>query len=161
MNEITKKAWQVFRSAFKDGEQVVVEDCHGNFEWGKMVATKDSIILTRPGGRSRTLDWKDIEFICHDGFPVQDIMDMTPEEAGRRAKETPTKMIRRLLSVGSAWFGGGCPFVAGPCKLITIHNCGNCGPAFYERDDAEVLVFQAKDGAIMHSYDTEHLFLNI
>lgn len=166
MIEITKKAWAVYRSAFKDGEKVVVEDCHGRFYWGKLSTTNEGVTLASPGGKSKMIFWDELEFICHDGFPVNRIMGMTAKEAAKRAARTPLSIIREALEGPLTkvrrfrFVGGGCPWIA-ECRLVETHNRGNIGPKFYYEDDEEVMVFASPDGAIMHSYDTEHLFLNV
>lgn len=160
MTEITEKAWAVYRSAFKDGEQVIAEDEFGQFHWGKLLTTEDGITLTRPGGISTVLPWDELEFICHDGFPVKRIMGMSQDEAGKRARRTPTSIIREALDRPlTKYVGGGCPWVA-ECQLVETHNLGNVGPRFYGEDDEEVMVFAGAGGGVMHSYDTEHLFLD-
>jgi len=185
MDEVTAKAWEVFRSAFRDGDDVVVERSDGKFFWGKLTAEATRVVVVQPSGLRRIVRWDEVEFIAHDGFPVGRLMRMTPEEAARRAEQTPREIIEdALLNRGMVAhtefdgspeygyildehgkalpvsFGGGCPFVAGPCEIVAVHNRGNIGPAFWREDDGEVVVAEAADGALMHSYDTDHLFLN-
>lgn len=179
MNHITRRAWAVLRAAFPDGEFVIVEDCDGIFYRGKLTARNTGILLVRPHGVSHEIDWDDVELIAHDGFPVQPLLGMTRQEADIRAKRTDPSKVRQLLDdkhkleidaaykrgyetgkhIATPRIGGGCPFIAGPLRLTTIHNKGNTGPRFQYSDAGEVLVFQAADGALMHSYDTDHLFL--
>lgn len=178
MDKITEKAWEVFRSAFKDGEDVVVE-CHsGRFHYGSLKIDFDRIVLTTPRGLKRVIPWDDIEFMAHDGFPVSKLMGMTVREAEERAKQSTDEIIHSMLDTKRRaadqqvsdvepstpvwrrrYVGGGCPFIAGPFQLTKVWNKRNTGPSFYYRDDCEVLEFQAADGALMHSYDTEHLFI--
>lgn len=188
MDEITKLAWAIFRSAFKDGDDVVVETSNGKFHWGTLTAENARVVLVRPSGLRHVLRWEDVEFMAHDGFPVSKIMGMSPEEAERRATQTSREVIEDALlnrgmkahtefdgycEEGYVWdeekdrparvryIGGGCPFVAGPCELIEVHFRGNVGPDFWEEDNPETLVFRAGDGAKMMSFDTDHLFLNV
>jgi hypothetical protein len=58
-------------------------------------------------------------------------------------------------------FYGGCPFYAGPCEIVAVHNRGHIGPDYWHEDDCEVLVARADDGAMLHSYDSAHLFLHL
>lgn len=163
----TEKAWEVLRSVFKDGEDVVVEASWGKFFYGKLTAEQDRVVLVRPDGLRRVIDWDDVELMAHDGFPVSRLMRMTPEEAEVRATMPADEIVRELLdgepgSIGRPeYVGGGCPFVAGPMRLARVFNQGNNGPRYWYRDDCEVLEFVAADGAVMHSYDTDHLFLDI
>ena len=69
MNQITEKAWEVFRSAFKDGEYVVVETDLGVFYYGKLKSFNDALELTRIDRHSVVIPWDKVEFIAHDGFP--------------------------------------------------------------------------------------------
>ncbi len=163
----TKKAWEVFRSVFTDGENVVLETSSGRFHYGKLRAELDRVVLTRLSGVRRVVDWDDIEFMAHDGFPVGKLMGMTPEEAEERASVSADDIVRELMHADPGSIdepervGGGCPFVAGPMELRQVFNRGNNGPGFWYRDDCEVLEFVAADGAVMHSYDTDHLFLDV
>jgi hypothetical protein len=175
MNPITQKAWDVFRASFQDGESVVAEDDVGRFFYGKLQAEEEGITLVRPS-KSTFLEWDEIEFIAHDGFPVQPIMGMSAEEAELRASMEPTDIVRAMLEQSidrprerkvktkAVHFGGGCPWFAGPVRLLAIHNRRNSGPKFWcwPYDSlGEVMVFGSGDGAVMHSYDSEHLFLEV
>ncbi len=182
MSEIKEKAWEVFRSVFKEGEDVLVEDETGTWYWGKLSWSKDELILTTLHGKSERIIWEKAELICHDGFPVKPIMGMTADYAAMLAALEPREVViaawkktmgpLRAMDLGKEtrptykWNsgGGGCPFVMGPCHLVEIHNEGNTGPIYDEYPMTEIIenmVFQAPDGAIMHSYDSTHLFMNI
>lgn len=160
MRTVTENAWAIFRSAFKDGDEVVIETSSGDFFWGRLTVMEEQLLLTRPDGRSRQWDWDLVELICHDGFPVRKLFRMTPEEAAKRANATSNELIHAAFDgefdPPRAYYGGGCPWVAGPMRLVNIHNRGSRR----QDDGAEVMVFQADDGAVMHSYDTDHLFLD-
>lgn len=178
MDRITEKAWEVFRSAFRDGEDVVVEDEEGRFFYGTLKAMEEGILLTRTGTKAKFLEWDLVAFIAHDGFPVQPIMGMTSDEAIRRAKMEPTDIVREVLEsyiekpevervveerTTIRRVGGGCPWEAEPIRLLEIHNRGNASPMYWRwpyDSLGEVMVFGSDDGAVMHSYDSEHLFLN-
>lgn len=176
MSDITKTSWRIYCSAFKDGEHVVLEDDDGMFWWGVLTTDKYGIRLTRPDGKDHYTYWEDVTFMAHDGFPVRKIMQMSQEEAEKRAGDLDTDIIRAALNnevFDRDWdrgtrprpaspryiFGGGCPFVFGPCSIEAIHNLGNNGPRFWGEDNEEVLVLRTDDGAICHSYDMSHLFM--
>ena len=163
MKEITERAWEMFRSRFKDGQEVIVENQYGNFYYGKLKCHNDYITITSPGGISKDIHWDNIEFICHEGFPAKRILGMTVEEANKRADETDKEIIRAAFIRGElsqsddgVYYGGGCPFIAGPMFPNRIFNKGS--KSVYE-DDCEVMEFVSFDGAFMHSYDTNHLFI--
>jgi hypothetical protein len=147
-------AWRVFRSAFRDGEHVVVETDDGKFHWGRLRAENDVLVLTRPNGESEEVDWDEVEFVSHDGFPVSAIAGLSVLQAENAAQLTNRDLIVAALE-GRTHFGGGCPWWAGPAELVAVHNRGSRSL----KEDCETLVFRAADGALMHSYDTGHLFL--
>lgn len=186
MSELNKIADSIYRSAFKDGETVVVEDDQGEFIWGKLRTNKHGITLTRPDGQSRRMEWHEIVFMAHDGFPVKEIAGMTYEDAVEFCWKLPTEVFRETLDamakkheddlkkrdkVISALkgeeeeespritFGGGCPFVFEDVYVKALHNKGNNGPEYWGEDDEETLVLESPSGAIMHSFDMSHLFL--
>lgn len=158
MDSVTEKAWEVYRSVFTDGEDVVVEDSEGKFYYGILRSFNEYITVTRSSG-CWTIHWDDIEFMAHDGFPVNRLMKMSQGEAHRRAEQDSQQIIRAAFEDGLkptySFCGGGCPFVAGPMMPGRIFNVGSLD--LY--DGCEVLEFVAADGAVMHSYDTSHLFL--
>ncbi len=180
-------AWNTFRYHFKDGERVIVEDSDGVFYYGKLKASNAYCHIIRSEQKNVSLWWEDIEFIAHDGFPVRRLARMTAAEAERRAEQEPTEVVVAALNgelkqkpprepkpgvlkrvgdyidslpepAGGLWCGG-CPFIAGPAELIEILNRGNRGPRWHGSDLCETLIFRSDDGAILHNYDSDHLFL--
>jgi len=172
---VSDLAWKVYRSAFKDGDEITIEDDKGDFHWGKLVTSNEIITLTRLGGWSKSFFWHEIVFMCDDGFPFKEIMGMSREEAELRADQTDTRIIRDKLSKlvqqvkhvpdkrkspeRQKRIGGGCPFVYGPAEISDLLNPGNNGPNFWGEDDEELLILKASDSAIAHSFDLSHLFL--
>lgn len=165
--DIIQKAWEIFRSVFKDGDEVVAEDSCGKFHWGKLKCHNEYCTLTRMDGYSIDLEWNILEFMSHDGFPVGRLFKMSPEEAAKRADQTPDEVIRAAFegdlregtSSSSSYVGLGCPYLAGPCVLTKIYNRGNSGRRFWYSELEEVLEFRSADGAILLNWDTSHLFL--
>jgi len=157
-DQIVNECWKHFKATFPDGDEVVVETSAGEFHYGKLVSKEHTLLLVRPEGRWIELQWDNIELVAHDGFPVRSILKMTVEEAVERAMDSPDKIIAEALGnmKKSATFGGGCPFEAGPCELIGVHNRGS---RELWGSGAEVMTFKAKDGAMMLNYCTSHLFL--
>jgi len=160
LKEVTDSCWNHFRSAFQDGDDVVVEDENGDFYQGRLVAKEHELVLVRHDRPWSAIPWDKVEFVAHDGFPVRKIRKMTAEEATARALRTPTEIVAEALMHmrHSATFGAACPFVVGPCELIAVRNRGSL---LLWGDEVETLVFRAKDGALMHNYCTDHLFLNL
>ena len=143
---------------------MVVGDCWDSFFWGSLKSTNDGVVLTRPDGRSDELRWGEVAFMAHDGFPVRRVMGMSETEAARIAEGTSTEQIRQCMmdwqrvKEPSHYVFRGDPFVYGPFSVEAIHNRGNSGPEFWDEYDEEVLVLHSRDGAVMHSYDTDDLF---
>lgn len=182
-------AMAIYRSAFKDGEQVVVEDDDGEFIWGTLSTRDDGITITRPHGKpNRKLEWKQITFMAHDGFPVSEIVGMSDAAMLKFCWELPTSAFRNALDALAKEhaskqktpakkatakktleenkkppyeivYGGGCPFVIEDVVVKDLFFVGNNGPAYWDEWDEETLVLESKDGAIMHSFDMSHLFL--
>ena len=151
---------RLYRSAFKEGDLVVLEDDVGNYYWGKLKTDELGIWLIRPG-RSKFFYWDDVLFMAHDGFPVQRIKNMSQVEAERLSKMTPTKAIRDYLenipqTTNRMVMGGGCPFSFefDAAILLNRGQVGNWG-----EDTEEVGILTAKDGATCHVSYLEHHFL--
>jgi len=172
----TDIAWKIYREAFTDGDFIVAEDYKGDYLWGKLEkTTNDGILITRPGHKSRFLEWADITFLAQDGFPVRELMEMTYDQACELADQTDHIQIRldllRLAKerrqtpgyIPTRTMGGGCPFVFENVEVIDLLFPGNCGPKFWEywddRDDEETLILQSKDGALCHCFDLNHHYL--
>lgn len=156
--DVLKHCWEHFRLIFPDGSEVCIEDSNGKFYWGRLVAKEEELVLVRPEGKWHTIHWDQVELVSHDGFPVRKLRKMTIEEAQARASHTAEELVREALEhMGEeATFGGGCPFIAGPCELIGVRNLGS---RELWGSGVETLTLRAKDGALMISYCTSHLFL--
>ncbi len=173
-------AWETYRRAFKDGDQVVIETDEGKFVWGVLKTKNDGIMLGRPKGRRASeFLWEEIVFMAHDGFPDRGIIGMTKEEAEDRAFMTDTELIRSFLVGASSpkhkipppststyvpserkrSFGLGCPFAVEGVYIRSVLNIGNNGPQYWGWDNEETLILESRDGAIMHSFDMSHIFL--
>lgn len=82
-----------------------------------------------------------------------------PEEPVPRPTPTPRRG-RPNMSSAHMHIGGGCPFQFGPCEVEALYFPGRNGPDYWGvRDDEETLVLRGGDGAVMHSFDLDHLFL--
>jgi len=97
-SKITGKAWQLWHSMFKDGDEVVLEDDNGEFHFGRIFTKEDGIELARPEGTPLVnFKWCQIVFIAQDGFPVKEIMGMSYEDAVNLCDSLPTELIRKKL----------------------------------------------------------------
>jgi len=95
---ITAKAWELWYSMFKNGDDVVLEDDQGEFHFGRVFTYDWGIKLFRPSGIPVVeFKWKQITFIAQGGFPVQEIMGMKEEEAYNLCDKLPTEVIRAKI----------------------------------------------------------------
>jgi len=178
-NQIQAKAIEVWNATFKNGQEVVLEDDNGYFHWGRLKNYDWGIKLIRIGGHPiLKLEWHEIVFIAQDGFPVQEIMGMSYDEAVFLCDCTPTEIIREKLlgltnqkkekkstqsssyTIAAEYtnFGGGCPFIFEDVQVKNLLYPGNNGPRYWGEDNEETLILQGRNGAIMHSFDMSHLF---
>lgn len=97
------RAVDLFWEQFRVGEDVVVEDGSGGLHFGRLERPRDDegirVVLSR---KRVLLDWREIVFVAHAGFPVRAIRGMTPAHAERLAARFDTGRARvqilRLLA---------------------------------------------------------------
>ena len=70
---------KMFRSMFKNGDQIVVITDQDEFFWGKMKIDLDGGVnpglrLTLLSGIEKWLWWQNIRFMAHTGFPVKQLL---------------------------------------------------------------------------------------
>jgi len=67
----TQTMWDLYHSAFKEGDEIVVIDHNDFMYWGKGETRGDvGCTLHRIEGDTVDLKWEEIIFMAHDGFPV-------------------------------------------------------------------------------------------
>ncbi len=69
-------AWDLFRKTFKEGEEIFVVGEYDEIYWGKLKNAKGGIkaktfFLIQLNGTEKELDWSNMRFFSHDGFPVR------------------------------------------------------------------------------------------
>jgi len=178
-------AIELFWEQFKAGEDVVVEDDIGGLHVGRLERPRDDEgIRIRLGRKSTVLDWYEITFIAHAGFPVQSIQGMSSEEAANLAEVFDTRVARNVIlkllaeDIEEAKplpqecrrmhvtdrprrrvrLRGGCPFDFDDVEILALHNPGNDGPRWFGKGEEEELVLRAIDGALCLSYNLGHMF---
>jgi len=64
-------AWSLYHAMFKDGDEVIVVSEYDELSWGKILrVTDEHLVLVRPGRHEQKINWDDIRFMAHDGFPA-------------------------------------------------------------------------------------------
>jgi hypothetical protein len=62
---------ELYDSMFKDGEEVVIVTDEEEYFWGILETTSTHCILKKPGRKIIEIDWNDVRFMSHDGFPIK------------------------------------------------------------------------------------------
>lgn len=71
-SNLTASMWELYRAAFKEGDEVVIISSFDEYYWGKLETRGDAgCTLHRPGRKSLDLPWDEIAFMSHDGFPIR------------------------------------------------------------------------------------------
>jgi hypothetical protein len=109
------KAWELFHTCFKDGEEVIIIDEDDKFYWGKLEIHEKHCLLHRPEGKKPLkIDWIDVAFISHDGFPVKKMMEN--DRAAKALEKEMNDGIPNLLR--AALTKEACQY----CGLIVEHD---------------------------------------
>lgn len=67
-------AWTLYRMMFQEGDEVVVVNTDGNLYWGEAHSSMNHLTLKRSGQKAIKLDWDDVRFMAHDGFPASKLL---------------------------------------------------------------------------------------
>lgn len=174
--------WELFNAMFREGEVVIMLDDDDEFCWGRLVLPTDpaererGCYLQRPGQRPKFCVWSDTRFMCHDGFPVRQLMGADGSQtiaerfpiAGNvqdmyralllvdhgRPLVIEEKVVEKVVyrdkpvsvSRSQASFGIGDPYLV-EGVMAQVLNPGNVGPDYWGEDGEEVVMMAAKDGA--------------
>ncbi len=181
----------LFDACFEEGDEVVVIDIDDNLWWGRLKNITTRGLEVRKGGWVRSfigdkkkLEWDDIRFMAHDGFPVRKLMgadgSRTIEKLDTRETRTavraalkqefPSQPERRTVRFGD-------PFDA-ECVSTRLYHPGNSGPEYWDQfynrtlqqyyspehrqeafDKEEVIVMEAVDGAKAELWDLTTLYM--
>lgn len=114
---LSLKAWELFDACFSDGDDVIVIDEDDGFHWGSLEVHKTFCLLSRAGLKEPDrVDWIDVSFISHDGFPVQ---KLTGADGRIRVETVDTVNTQRAIR-----------------ELLTLHVCAKCRKKLQE-DEVE------------------------
>ena len=67
-------AWELWQAQFTDGDEIIVLDEDERIWRGPHKATHDHLIVNPGKIREVRLDWEDVAFVAHDGFPARKLM---------------------------------------------------------------------------------------
>lgn len=171
-------AWEIFSSCFSIGDEVVVVDEWDQVIVGKLVSVSEESCTVKSvfSQRERKIDWNDVVFFSHDGFPVQKMQFLGADELFELDTKSTQEAIRKVLthsydSAKGKWVlaDGTQPkrrveqIVRGDPFLIenvtaSIYHPGNCGPGFWCADHEETVVLEADDGAKANMYNLPTVF---
>lgn len=174
-------AWELFKSQFKEDDEVIAIMDNGRVVWGKLGFDDDGISLGKGKGiASVKAKWTDIRFLAHDGFPVKKVMCPPTDDLLDKLDTTDTqKFIRNAIDYtvcgrcpklikedSNDWLcpdcrkkipkramGFGHPFLIEDVSAILI-NKGNTTDFRF----VETIVLESRDGAIAHLWDLESIF---
>jgi len=92
-------AWTLWDSMFKKGDDVVLITDDDELKWGKIgEVTKDSLRLKTGQKSLEVINWDDVRFMAHDGFPVKKLMGADGSQLIEQLDTTDTqKAIREAL----------------------------------------------------------------
>lgn len=159
-----KSNWDLFFECFKVGDDVIVVLDNDKFYWGKILLHEGEeknisfSLCNTVASRIKRLNWEDVTFISHDGFPVK---KMIGADGSPLIEEIDTEDIQ--LSLRERLARTFCDIVFADPFLIQnvsgrLYNKGNCGEQFWGKNFEECLVLEAKDGAKGHLFDVPHVY---
>ena len=101
---LSAKAWELYHACFSEGDDIIVIDENDELYWGCLETHKDFCILTRPNKAPDKIDWLDVAFMSHDGFPVRRLRESTA--AIEALEKSDTSDVPRAIRI--ALTGGLC-----------------------------------------------------
>jgi len=176
----SKSTWALFDEMFKVGDDVVLIDDDDRFIVGKLTRVDDERCYIDERPHLRCVEWNDIRFICHDGFPVRKLRGADGSKLIEKLDTTDTKaMIRQTLTTSICANCGklfpndymyyarqcheclhvvfGDPFMA-EAMSVTLYNSGNDSSRFWLTEWEECLALEARDGAMAQVFDLSTVY---
>ena len=187
--KLQAKAWDLFNAYFALGDDVVLIDEDDACYFGKLDAVdEEGCWLTRPQGTRRRVNWINVRFMAHDGFPVKKLVGADGSRFIEQIDTTDTvEAIRSVLSyalcvdcsklvaheTAHRAFLGTC-FRCDECEKkahvyfgdpfevepvrSVLFNAGNSGPDWWDEPYEECLVMRAPDGAMAELFQIETVY---
>lgn len=142
-------ARELFNRNFKPGDDVIFIDGDDTIGWGKLVrASQVGFVIQRNARRQRFVDWDNIRFMSHDGFPVRQLFSADGSQTIQQASSV-AQALRKSLE--DEFHGFSQLVFADPFMIENVsaelHHAGNDGPEYYCEDGEECLEMIAVDGA--------------
>lgn len=142
-------AWELFNRNFKPGDDVIFINDEDFIGWGKLLSFKvTGFNIQRTGMKRRFIEWDDIRFMSHDGFPIRQLFGADGSYSIQEAS-SDTHALRNALKEefnGLSQLVFADPFMLENVKAELQH-AGNDGPEYYGEDGEECLEMIAVDGA--------------
>ena len=93
-------AWDLFHSMFEDGEEVVIITDEEEFFYGFLKTTDIHCVLEKSNKNPIEIEWDEVRFISHDGFPVKKLRGADGSALITYLDTTDTqKAIREALEI--------------------------------------------------------------
>lgn len=127
-------AWELWRSMFKDGDEVVAILDTDAIVYGKIKAKPLTAEFKRMGQKPVVVDWDDIRFIAHDGFPVRKLLGADGSELienidTRSIQKKIRKTLTHIYCPGCGEVKPAQEFPRGPDFYTAKGYCGDCRDA--------------------------------
>ena len=161
-------AWSIFNECFKPGDDVILIDDEDRISCGKLKGFDDEGCSISRSGSLRETEfhaWLDIEFMCHDGFPVRRLLGADGNDTiytWRRKSDTRSNIID-ILDGSDLHKDHTVELVRGDAFLIQgvkgrLFNPGNHGPQWWDDYFEECLSLSASDGAKALLYNLDNIY---
>ena len=156
-----RSAWELFLSNFLLGQDVVVITDEDEFFAGKLVLVAEDYCIIRGPNEEYKLEWLNIRFMAHDGFPVRQLKGADGSKSIEKIDTTETQeLIRDSLQKESYKMRA---VIGDPFEIDVVEsrlwNPGMSGPRCWGHKFEETLVLTAPDGAVGLLYDIPTIYV--
>ena len=156
-------AWDIWRTQFTDGEELIVLDEDEHVWRGRHEATGDHLVIHPGTVHEVRIKWVNVAFVAHDGFPARKLMGADGSRTAEMIETTDvTAALRQLfhlvnLEAGPVNFAFSDPWWVEGAEGV-LYFAGNDGPEHWVQDEEEVLVLRARDGARAMLWSVDSVF---
>ncbi len=150
MGSIYVPAWELFDRTFNEGDAVIVITEEDAWAWGELRDIGDQGALLKQGNKYRSIDWADMRFMCHDGFPIRKLKgaDGSPSIEKMPSQRDLIRTVLKKYGFTELVFSD--PFYIEGIVRSILYNEGHDGPEHFHTSYEEVLELVAPDGATAH-----------
>ncbi len=156
------KGWEFFKAQFRDGDNIVIINDDDEVYVGNCKIVVAGIHLTRVNKKSLFFYWNEVEFISHDGFPVQ---KLTGADGSSSIEQLDTSRLeksildelsnydtKRFTENKKVTLVRGDPFLIESCRASIVN-------AFYPESGFESCIrLVSDDGAVGLVYDFKNIY---